>query len=213
MSFNRFTLLLLTLGGAFASPLKAEHAIKVERLTADRKHFEAVITAGRVPMSQMTHGASMALAKSLWALGLTEQAEERFDELLGAKGSKLQRGEQARIYLAKGIIALQEGRYQVAAMQAEKAVGRLEAASELRGEASYLWAEALSGQELYGAALEHYLVALAEADPRSKDEITFRTAQCERLLGKSKEAREHSKRFLSRVLRVRKRCALLQRSR
>ncbi len=169
----------------------ADHPIQVERFSAEGKHFEAIISAGRVPPVQMTHTASMAFAKSLWALGLSDQSEERFDELLASKTARADKVEQARIYLAKGIIALQEERAQVAALQAEKSFERLEAASQLRGEVQYLWAEALARQELYGAALSKYLAALEEADPRSKDEILFRTAECERLLGKNTDARTH----------------------
>lgn len=181
---------LLVVAAVICREAVAEHPIQVERLSAEKKHFEAVIAAGRVPVTQMTYSASMALAKSLWALGLVDQSEEHFDELLSTKAVKQSKVEQARIYLAKGIIALQEGRYQVAGVQAEKAFERLDQ-SPLRGEVNYLWAEALAHQELYGAALPKYTVALAESDPRSKDEMLFRTGQCERLLGKNTEARAH----------------------
>jgi tetratricopeptide (TPR) repeat protein len=181
---------IIALAAALCQQAAAEHPIQIERLTADKKHFEAVIASGRVPVTQMTYNASMALAKSLWALGLVDQSEAHFDELLTSGHVKSDKTEQARIYLAKGIIELQEGRFQVAAMQAEKAFQRLEQ-SPLRGEVLYLWAEALSHQELYGAALPKYTQALLEADPRSKDEMLFRTGQCERLLGKNAEAREH----------------------
>lgn len=190
MFFNRRIYLLITVGLLLSNHAAAEHSIQVERLSAEKKHFEAIIAAGRVPVTQMSYSASMALAKSFWALGLVDQSEARFDELLGTKAVKSSKLEQSRIYLAKGIIALQEGRYQVAGVQAEKAYERLEQ-SPLRGEVLYLWAEALAQQEQFGAALPKYLQALVEADPRSKDEMYFRTGLCERLLGKSADARGH----------------------
>jgi len=176
---------LLNLAGS--NPVLAQHPIDVERSAAQAEYFKALVTFEKLPARRATSEAVIAAAKSAWALGLAERAIKEYDRALRDESlSPLQR---ARLLLSRGIIEYQEGRYQVAALFAEKGIKCLNEESPLKAQIWLLWAESLIKLNSYGAAEEKYLKAVSQAHSEEKGEIYFLLAQCQLRLGKLKEAR------------------------
>ena len=99
--------------------------------------------------------------------------------------------EQARLHLSVGIIHFQEGRYQIAAMKAERVVELLKTPGPLRSKANFLWAESLSRLGSLGQAAERYEAALLEAPTEDRPDIHFAFGVCARSLGMSDRAQGH----------------------
>ncbi|MCB0332247.1 MAG: tetratricopeptide repeat protein [Bdellovibrionales bacterium] len=172
------------LGDAFA-----QHPIDVQRQSAQGEHFSALVTYEKLPRRTVNAGAQLSAAKSAWALGLSQRAIEDFEEIL--RKYKLSPSEQARIFLSRGMIEYQEGRYQVAALYAEKLTTALKQESPLRSHGWFLWGESLFQLGSYGAAAQKYTSALSEADESSIPDIHFRLGRSHVLLGQLDEAKSH----------------------
>lgn len=167
----------------------AQHPIDVQRKTAAGEHFEALVTYEKLPKRRVNAGAQLAAAKSAWALGLAQRAVEDFEEVL--RKYKLSPSEQARIFLSRGMIEYQEGKYRVSALYAEKLTSLLEQESPLRSHGWFLWGESLYQLGSFGAAAKKYDLALAESDQKSQADIHFRLGKSHILLGDLEKARRH----------------------
>jgi tetratricopeptide (TPR) repeat protein len=189
---SRYRLLLITAWlaglGSTARLAEAQHPIDVQRATASGDYMAALVTYERMPKRVTTTSARIAAAKSAWALSLPSRALEEYDGAIRQGG--LAPTDLARAYLGKGIIERQEERYQLAILQAQKALELLTTPSPLRAQVLALWGESLAAMKQFAPAEARYNQALNEADPDSKAELYFLLAQTKFNLGKYQEARE-----------------------
>lgn len=173
------------------SDVLAQHAVDVERLSADGDHYDAWLMYTKLPKRRRTVPATIAAARSAWALGLVSAALEEFDSVLADRDlDKLTRG---RIELQKGVIEYQEGRYRLAIVHAERASKLIAEAGPLRSRVWLLWAESLREIGQFGAAEEQYQKAFQEALPEERPEIAFLLGECLFKLSKLSEARKYYK--------------------
>ncbi|MBN8549623.1 MAG: tetratricopeptide repeat protein [Deltaproteobacteria bacterium] len=186
--------LALLIQTAVAGSASAQHPVEVQRLAASGDYFVALTTFERMPKRVATTQSVMAAARSAWALGLSSRAIEEFDRAL--RDEKLAPEDQARIYLSKGIIEFQEGRYQVAALHSEKCVETLNAMegagpNPLRAKAYLLWGDSLSKLNSLGDAEQKYVQALDDAASDDQPQINFSLGKCRAQIGKYEQAREN----------------------
>jgi len=184
-------LLLSAAGIIFVTPsvVISQHPMDVQRRSAESDHLAALVTYDRLPRRTISAEARIAAGRSAWALGLPERALSEFDRAM--VDPNLDPVEQARVHLSSGIVHFQEGRYQVAIAQAEKAIELIKEGGPLRSKAFFLWAESLARQGSSGLALTYYTQALAESAPEDRPEINFALGLCERRLGQYESARAH----------------------
>jgi len=183
--FRRITS-IFALVAIFSSSIEAQHPIEVQKLAASGEYFKALATYDRMPQRIATPPAMISAARSAWALGLPDRALQEYERAL--THGELNDVEKARISISKGAIELQEERYRVSLLHAEKAVKLLPEASPLRSRALMLWAESLFNLGSYASAETKYMDALEESANRDKGEIYFHLAKCQLKLGKYMEA-------------------------
>lgn len=179
-------LCILALGG-LASAAFAQHPIDVEQAAAHGEYLEALTDYDRMPKRISTTDATVAAAKSAWALSLPTRAITEFETALQDK--KLAPGVRTQILLSRGIIEYQEGRYQVSNLYAEKALVSCAVNCAERAKILLLWGEGLAQMGSNGAAETKYLEALNNATPEESPEIAFRLGVCRLRLGKTDDAR------------------------
>lgn len=184
---QRFSILLLLLMLLYATQLSAQHPIEVQRLAAAGEYFKALASYDKMAKRQATPEAVLAAARSAWALGLPDRAIAEFDKAL--QKQELDRKQQARAWLSKGIIEYQEQHYQVAILFAEKAINMLSRAGALRSKAWLLWGEGLYELASYGSAADKYSKALEEASVDEQADIHYRLGLCKIKLGQLSDAR------------------------
>ncbi len=188
----RWRFLSLSLAGAVVavpSVAGAQHSIEVQRRSADADHLAALVSYEQTPKRTRSTEARIAAGRSAWALSMPERALEEFERVLA--DGKIDPVEQARLHLSVGIIHFQEGRYQIAAMKAERVVELLKTPGPLRSKANFLWAESLSRLGSLGQAAERYEAALLEAPTEDRPDIHFAFGVCARSLGMSDRAQGH----------------------
>jgi tetratricopeptide (TPR) repeat protein len=164
----------------------AQHPSEVQKLSAEGDHFKALTLFELLPTKKVGTDTRIFVAKSAWALGLNRQAGELFDAVLRDKSISAE--VRARVTLSRGAIEYQEGRYQEAALYAEKATSLLADSSPLRGRGYLLWGQALVRAGSIGTAEEKLKAALTDAEGQDKPEINFTLAGVEMRLGKFAEA-------------------------
>ncbi len=176
-----------------ASTSMAQHPVEVQRLAASGDFYVALTTYERMPKRIATTESIVAAARSAWGLGLATRAQEEFDRAL--RDEKMPDEEKARVFLSKGIIEYQEGRYQVAVLHAERATALIDGiqpkeASPLRAKALLLWGDSLSRLGSHGDAEARYVRALDDAAIDDVPQIHYSLGLCRRTLGKYEEARK-----------------------
>ncbi|MFO0416902.1 MAG: tetratricopeptide repeat protein, partial [Pseudomonadota bacterium] len=139
----------------------ADHPIDVQRLSSEGEHFKALTLYDVLPDRRLGEDTHIAAAKSAWALGLARQAADIFDAVL--RDNSLGQDDRARLTLSRGVIEYQEGRYQEAALFAEKAASLIPQGAPLRGRALLLWGQSLVRDKAYATAEEKLTMALNEA--------------------------------------------------
>ncbi|MGI6524461.1 MAG: tetratricopeptide repeat protein [Bdellovibrionota bacterium] len=173
---------------AFASSAAAQHPADVQKLTADKDYFEALKIYESMPKRKVTVDATVAAAKSAWALSLPQKAIDEFEKALRDKSiDDIQR---ARLLLSRGIIEYQEDRFRVAILFAERVITLLKEASPLRSKAWLLWGESLARLKSYGAAEDKYLKALKESNSADLPAVYYLLGNAQFKLGKLEKARE-----------------------
>ena len=182
-------LLPLALLGVCGLSAYAQHPIEVERAAAQGDYMAALVTYDRLPERRATLGAREAAAASAWGLGLPDRAIEEYDRIL--KDESLAPQKRARLFLSRGAIELQENRFQVASLFAERSVQQLAEPSPLRAQALLLWGQSLSRLGMAGKAEEKLEQALKESLSADRPDIHYQLAECQLILGKFDEARAH----------------------
>ena len=172
-----------------SSSALAQHSIDVQRSAAEGSFFEALRLYEKMSKRKATVEAQIAAGNAAWGLGLPERAVREYDSALRSK--ELSAEERARVFLSRGILEYQEGRFQVAVLFAEKTIGKLPGPSPLRSKAWLLWGESLSRLGSYGAAESKYLKALEEAKAEELPDIHYLLGKAQLRLGKTKEAQEN----------------------
>jgi tetratricopeptide (TPR) repeat protein len=164
----------------------ADHPVEVQRLYAEGDYFRALEVYERLPDRRLDKDTHVAAAKSAWALGLIKRAAELFDSVLRADG--LENDERSRLTLSRGIIEYQEGRYQEAALFAEKSASYLPEKAPLRGRALLLWGQSLLKAQEYSTAEEKLWRALAEVAPSDRPDVAMSLGTAQLKLGKLADA-------------------------
>ncbi len=164
----------------------AEHPVDVQKLSAEGEHFKALEMYERLPDRRLADDTHIAAAKSAWALGLTKRASDIFDSVL--RGSSIDNDERARLTFSRGIIEFQEGRYQEAALFAEKAASHLPEKSPLRGRILLLLGQSLFKAQSYATAEEKLWRALAESAPEDRPDVSLSLGMTQIKLGKLSDA-------------------------
>lgn len=182
-----FALLLILHVNAYA-----QHPSEIQALAASGEHFEALIAAEKMPERKDTPESAAATARSAWALSLPTLARNEFDRalLLGNNGATLTNVDQARIHLSRAILEYQEGKYEIAALYAERAANKIDLAGPLRAQAWSLWGESLFKLGKFTQAEENYRKALEEAEGTDIGELNFLLGKTLRQLGRYDEARQ-----------------------
>ena len=165
----------------------AQHAIDIQRETAQGEYLRALVMFDRMPKRQLTPDAVLAAARSAWALGLSSRAAEELERVVREGG--LSAEEEAKAILSRGVIEYQEGRYQVAALFAERAVARAAGNPGLQSRGYLLWGESLYALSSFAQAEKMYLEASSRTTDAENPELRFLLATCQRTLGKYSEAR------------------------
>ncbi len=178
------TLLTALLSG---SMLYAEHPIDVQRKAVNGEYMQSLVAYERIPKRRVTTDSTIAAAKSAWALGWVSRASADFDRVLQDKALTAQK--RAQVLLSRGIIEYQEGRFEMAALYAEKVTQTLKQACALRSRAWQLWGESLARMNSTGMAEEKLKLALSEADSNDFAEISFALGEVQINLNKLEQAR------------------------
>jgi tetratricopeptide (TPR) repeat protein len=158
----------------------------VQRLSSEGEHFRALTLYDVLPDRRLDDDTHVAAAKSAWALGLVKQAADLFDAVL--RGSSLSQEDRARLTLSRGAIEYQEGRYQEAALFAEKAASLIPEGAPLRGRALLLWGQSLVREKSYATAEDTLTKAMNEALPSDRPEIALTLGAAQLKIGKLAEA-------------------------
>ena len=169
------------------SGVLAQHPVEVERQAASAEYFQSLVTFDKLPQRRTTTSAILAAARSAWGLSLPERAGEELEAAL--RDPNLDSTERGRIHLTRGIIEFQEGRWQVAALYAQKAAEAATESETLRSRSMLLWAEALSELQSFGLADEKYKAAAEAAAVEDQPEIAFGHGSALYALGRYDEAR------------------------
>jgi tetratricopeptide (TPR) repeat protein len=171
----------------------AQHPITIQRDAAAGEYFRALVNFEKLPKRTVTNDARGAMARSAWALGLTDRALTEYDRLL--REGKLSGPEQSRVLLARSVIHLQEGRAALSATDAERAIAFLPLPSALRARAYRVWGDALVANGMLGSAIGKYERALSECAEADRTELNLSLGTVLRKLGKLDDARH----FLEQV--------------
>jgi tetratricopeptide (TPR) repeat protein len=166
----------------------AQHSVEVQRLQVQGQYLKSLFEYAKIPKKRESPDATIAAAKSAWALSLPERAVEEFERALKMKGlDSLQR---AQVTLSEGIVRFQEGEFQLAALYAERAVGMIAPPHAIRSRALLLWGESLTATGNLAGAEMKFQDALQEMPSEEQDGALFRLGNVRMKLGKRDEARE-----------------------
>lgn len=171
------------------APALGQHSIDVQRSVAKEEFFEALKLYEKMPKRKATLDAVVAAARAAWALSLPDRAIEELE--LALRTEKIDPILKSRLFLSRGIIEYQEGRYQVALLYAEKATEGLDGGSPLRARAWLLWGESLLKLDSFGKAETKFTNALEEVRPEEQAHVHYMLGVCQLKLGKIDQAREH----------------------
>lgn len=179
---------MLVLGLCFANVTNAEHQIDVQRRSAEGDHFKALSIYELLPQRGMNYTTKIAAANSAWALGDRKKASALFDAVL--READVPQEQRARISLSRGIIELQEERYQECSLFAEKAVALLKDGAPLRIRGLLLLGQALAEMKRFASAEERLIEALRDAGASDRPEIALALANVQVKLGKLDDAQK-----------------------
>lgn len=153
----------------------------------EKQHYEVVLRSQERREAELTFAEKIAVARSAWALGLTDLARGLWQEILADR--EFQGPERDRIILSHAILELQEGRYVEARRIAERGSARLEP-SDLRAQFFLVIAETLREQEVLSKAEVYYKRAQEDAQGEVRSEASFLLGKCQIALGLLGQARK-----------------------
>lgn len=169
----------------------ADDSIDVQLLSSRGEHYKAMLAYDRLPKRKRTLEATIADARSAWALSLPQKAIQLFDEAL--EQQNLPPLDRARILFSRGIIEYQEGKYQVAALYGERSQQLVSEAGPFRARVWMLRGESAAKLGNFGSAEDFLQHALEESSMEDEGEIRFQLGEACMRLNKITDAEEHFK--------------------
>lgn len=160
--------------------------ISIPELAKLGSYYQAVVQAAG-QKKPTTISEKLATAKSSWALGMINEARKLWDEVLADK--EFQGEERERTVLARAILEVQEGNYDLGRSFAER-TARAMPESELRGQFWLLIGEALRGQGAFSIAESYYRKAVDEGDMEVSKEAKYLLGDTQYRLGLIDDARK-----------------------
>ena len=189
MKIKRFFTIATLLNLICVSNSLAEHPINVQKNAINKEYYKAMVSFERLPRQKLNKEVLLSAAQSAWALSLPDTAIELFDKILDDKN--ISNKEKAKIYLYKGIIDFQEGKYSTSQIFAKKALSFSNDISEsLKSAALKLLGDSYFKLKLYGEAKREYVKALKYADNNQQPSIYLQKGMAEFYLGSFDEAQK-----------------------
>lgn len=189
MKIKRFFTIATVLNLICVSNSLAEHPINVQKNAINKEYYKAMVSFERLPRQKLNKEVLLSAAQSAWALSLPDTAIELFDKILDDKN--ISNKEKAKIYLYKGIIDFQEGKYSISQIFAKKALSFSNDISEsLKSAALKLLGDSYFKLKLYGEAKREYIEALKYADNNQQPSIYLQKGMAEFYLGSFDEAQK-----------------------
>ena len=189
MKTKRFFTIAAVLNLICVSNSLAEHPINVQKNAINKEYYKAMVSFERLPRQKLNKEVLLSAAQSAWALSLPDTAIELFDKILDDKN--ISNKEKAKIYLYKGIIDFQEGKYSISQIFAKKALSFSNDISEsLKSAALKLLGDSYFKLKLYGEAKREYIEALKYADNNQQPSIYLQKGMAEFYLGSFDEAQK-----------------------
>ena len=189
MKIKRFFTIATVLNLICVSNSLAEHPINVQKNAINKEYYKAMVSFERLPRQKLNKEVLLSAAQSAWALSLPDTAIELFDKILDDKN--ISNKEKAKIYLYKGIIDFQEGKYSISQIFAKKALSFSNDISEsLKSAALKLLGDSYFKLKLYGEAKREYIEALKYADNNQQPSIYLQKGIAEFYLGSFDEAQK-----------------------
>ena len=189
MKIKRFFTIAAVLNLICVSSSLAEHPINVQKNAINKEYYKAMVSFERLPRQKLNKEVLLSAAQSAWALSLPDTAIELFDKILDDKN--ISNKEKAKIYLYKGIIDFQEGKYSISQIFAKKALSFSNDISEsLKSAALKLLGDSYFKLKLYGEAKREYIEALKYADNNQQPSIYLQKGMAEFYLGSFDEAQK-----------------------
>ena len=189
MKIKRFFTIAAVLNLICVSNSLAEHPINVQKNAINKEYYKAMVSFERLPRQKLNKEVLLSAAQSAWALSLPDTAIELFDKILDDKN--ISNKEKAKIYLYKGIIDFQEGKYSISQIFAKKALSFSNDISEsLKSAALKLLGDSYFKLKLYGEAKREYIEALKYADNNQQPSIYLQKGMAEFYLGSFDEAQK-----------------------
>ena len=189
MKIKRFFTIAAVLNLICVSNSLAEHPINVQKNAINKEYYKAMVSFEKLPRQKLNKEVLLSAAQSAWALSLPDTAIELFDKILDDKN--ISNKEKAKIYLYKGIIDFQEGKYSISQIFAKKALSFSNDISEsLKSAALKLLGDSYFKLKLYGEAKREYIEALKYADNNQQPSIYLQKGMAEFYLGSFDEAQK-----------------------
>ena len=189
MKIKRFFTIAAVLNLICVSNSLAEHPINVQKNAINKEYYKAMVSFERLPRQKLNKEVLLSAAQSAWALSLPDTAIELFDKILDDKN--ISNKEKAKIYLYKGIIDFQEGKYSISQIFVKKALSFSNDISEsLKSAALKLLGDSYFKLKLYGEAKREYIEALKYADNNQQPSIYLQKGMAEFYLGSFDEAQK-----------------------
>lgn len=189
MKIKRFFTIATVLNLICVSNSLAEHPINVQKNAINKEYYKAMVSFERLPRQKLNKEVLLSAAQSAWALSLPDTAIELFDKILDDKN--ISNKEKAKIYLYKGIIDFQEGKYSISQIFAKKALSFSNDISEsLKSAALKLLGDSYFKLKLYGEAKREYIEALKYADNNQQPSIYLQKGMAEFYLGSFDESQK-----------------------
>lgn len=189
MKIKRFFTIAAVLNLICVSNSLAEHPINVQKNAINKEYYKAMVSFERLPRQKLNKEVLLSAAQSAWALSLPDTAIELFDKILDDKN--ISNKEKAKIYLYKGIIDFQEGKYSISQIFAKKALSFSNDISEsLKSAALKLLGDSYFKLKLYGEAKREYIEALKYADNNQQPSIYLQKGMAEFYLGSFDESQK-----------------------
>lgn len=187
MKNKRFLIITVLLNLIFVSNSLAEHPINVQKNAINKEYYKAMVSFEKLPKQKLNKDVLLSAAQSAWALSLPDTAIELFDKIL--EDNLASASQKAKIYLYKGIIDFQEGKYTTSQVFAEKALSLLdEKSNALKASALKLLGDSFFKQKLYGKAKTKYTKALKIATPQELSAIYLQRGMASFYLGSFDDA-------------------------
>ena len=189
MKIKRFFTIATLLNLIFVSNSLAEHPINVQKNAINKEYYKAMVSFEKLPRQKLNKDVLLSAAQSAWALSLPNEAIELFDKILDDPNTSNK--EKAKIYIYKGIIDFQEGKYSTSQIFAKKALSFKENISEsLKSAALKLLGDSYFKLKLFGEAKKEYVKALKCADNNQKPSIYLQKGMSEFYLGSFDDAQK-----------------------